>query len=98
MFINSLPRGFHRGTKIGIADHAFREQIHLAPQQFFQRIGKIQEGIRVTGIARPRELHNEIKVAPFGLKITARRRTKKIKPPNLVPPAQVRDALLLLFD
>ena len=98
MFIDRLPRGLHRGAEIGIADHAFREQVHLATEQIFQRVGKIQKRIRVTGITRPRELHDEIKVAAFRLEITARRRAKQVKPPDLVPPTQVRDALLLLFD
>ena len=98
MFIDRLPRGLDRGAEIGIADHAFREQVHLATEQIFQRVGKIQKRIRVTGVARPRELHDEIQVAVFRLKPAARRRAKQIQPPNLMPLAQVRDALLLLFD
>ena len=83
-FIDGLASGFHGGAEIGIANHPFGEQIHLAAKQPFQCFRKFQKCIRVTGIARARELHDEIEIAPFGLKVAARRRAKKIKPPNLV--------------
>ena len=98
LFIDNLPGGFHCGAEIRIADHPFGQQIHLTSQQVLQRLGKLQKRVRVTGVTCPAKLHNEIEVAPLRLKITARRRTKKIKPSDLVPSAQVGDARFLLFD